>query len=319
MEAAMLRRALLAASLAGTLARAQPVWPSRPIRIVNPFPAGSPDAMARFIAERLSPALGQPVLVESRSGAGGTIGAELVAHAPADGYVLGISSVGPHAVAPTTFAGLRYDPLREVTHLALLGELPLALAVGAAGPYADLAGFLAAARAQPGAIRVGTVGTGGIGHISLEMLRRATGAVVTIVPFRGGTAAALETMGGRTEASIASLGEVGGQDRLRLLALASEARAARHPAVPTFRESGVELVANVWFGFCGPAGLAPAIVARLERELRAITGSPGYATLLDGLGAAPHRDLDAAGMTAFVMAEAQRWGEAARAAGIRAE
>lgn len=115
----MLHRTLLAAPFLGIAAEAQPTWPARPIRIINPYPAGSPDAMARFLAERLTPALGLPVLVESRSGAGGTIGAEFVTHAPLDGTLLGISNLGPHAMAP-------------VTHIALLGELPLTLAVNAA-------------------------------------------------------------------------------------------------------------------------------------------------------------------------------------------
>jgi tripartite-type tricarboxylate transporter receptor subunit TctC len=259
------------------------------------------------------------VLVESRAGASGTIGAEAVAHAPADGYVLGISSVVPHAIAPATYPNLRYDPLREVAHIALLGEFPLALAVNTAGPFADLASFIEAARRQPGALRVGAVGSGGLGHIALEVLRREAGAAVTLIPFRGGTAAALETMGGRTEATMAGLGEVGGQDRLRLLALTSEARLPRCPDVPTFREAGIALVAQVWFGLCAPAGVAPAILARLEHEVRAITRTEGFAALLDRLNAAPQRDLDAAGMAAFVTADAGRWGEIARAAGIRAE
>ena len=314
------RRALLALpALLAARAAAQPAWPARPIRIVNPFPAGSPDAMARFVAERLSPALGQPVLVESHSGAGGTIGAELVAHAPPDGYLLGLSSVGPHAVAPATYPALRYDPLRDLVHLGLLGEFPLTLAVRADGPFADLAGFLAAARAQPDALRVGTVGTGGPGHIVTEMLRRDHGVALTMVPFRGGNPAALEVMGGRIEAVLASLGETGSQDRLRLLALAAEARVPRFAAVPSLRESGIDILATAWFGLCAPAGLPPGIAARLEQGLGEATRSEAYAAFLATLNAAPHRGLDAAAMTAFVAEEGRRWGDAARAFGIRAE
>ena len=320
----MHRRTLVAATalvplVTPCILSAQPAWPTRPIRIVNPFPAGSPDAMARFLAERLTPILGQPVLIESRSGAGGTIGAELVAHAPPDGYLLGISNLGPHAMAPVTYPSLRYDPLRDVTHLALLGELPLTLAVNAAGPYTDLASFLKAAQAAPGRIRVGTVGSGGLGHLVIDVLRREAGAELTAIPFRGGTTALLETMGGRTEATLASLGETGGQDRIQLLALAHATRVPRFPNVPTFRDAGIDLVADVWFGLCGPAGLPAPIVTRLEREVAVITGTEAYGSFLAGLGAAPYRPLNAAAMTEFVAAEGARWGPAARAAGIRAE
>ncbi len=315
----MRRRALFALTLLPAAARGQAAWPARPVRVVNPFPAGSPDAMARFVAERLTPVLGQPVVIESRSGAGGTIGAEAVAHAPPDGHTIGISSVGPHAVAPATVANLRYDPLREVAHLALLGEFPLALAVRADAAFADLAGFLAAARAAPESLRVGTVGTGGIGHISLDILRRTAGAGVTMVPFRGGSAAAVETMGGRTEATLAGLGEVGNQDRLRLLAVASAGRMPQHPSVPTFREAGFDILANAWFGLCAPAGLPEPVAERLSREARAVTATEAYARFLAGIGGAPHRDLDRAAMAAFVAEEAARWGAAARAGGIRAE
>jgi tripartite-type tricarboxylate transporter receptor subunit TctC len=315
----MQRRGLFALSLVPAAARAQPSWPTRPIRIINPYPAGSPDAMARMVAERLSPGLGQPVLIESRPGAGGTIGAEVVAVAPPDGHLLGISSVGPNAVASATFAGLRYDPARAFTHLALLGEIPLGLAVRADGPYPDLTAFLAAARASPESLRVGTVGTGGIGHISLDILKRTQGAATTIVPFRGGSAAAIETMGGRIEATIASLGEVGNQDRLRLIAVASEARMPQFAAVPSFREVGIDIVATAWFGLCGPAGLPEPIAERLSRAVRGVTTTPDYARFLAGLGAAPYRDLDRTAMASFVTAEAERWGAAARAGNIRAE
>ena len=315
----MRRRAVFAMMLLPAAAHGQAGWPARPIRIVNPFPAGSPDAMARFVAERLTPVLGQPVLIESRSGAGGTIGAEVVAHAPPDGHTLGISSVGPHAVAIATVANLRYDPLRDVAHLALLGEFPLAFAVRADAPFAGLAGFLAAARAAPESLRVGTVGTGGIGHISLDILRRTAGAAVTMAPFRGGTAAAVETMGGRSEAVLAGLGEVGNQDRLRLLAVTSAARMPQYPGVPTFREAGIDILANAWFGVCAPASLPEPIAERLSHELRRGDRNGGLCAVPRGHRRRARRDLDRAAMTAFVAEEAARWGAAARAGGIRAE
>lgn len=315
--------AALAATNAKTV-RAQGVapaaWPARPIRLVLPFPPGaSPDAIGRRVAEHLTAILGQTVVFENRPGAGGTIGADLVAKAPPDGYLLGISNTAPHAVGPAVYRSVPYDPLRDFTHIALLAEFPLALAVAADGPIRSLSAFLAAARRTPGGLRVGTPGNGTAAHVGLEMMRAATGSGIVHVPFRGGVAAAMETVAGRIEASFSGLGEVAGNDRVRLLALAARERLPGWPAVPTFREEGLDLIAAAWFGLCGPAGLPAAIADRLHREAQAAVTAPEVSALAARLGSAPNRGLSRADTAAFVAAEARRWGDAARAASVQAE
>ena len=281
-------------------------WAAPPIRLVLLFPPGvSPNAIGRRVAERLTANLGQTVVVENRPGAGGVIGADLVAKAPPDGHVLGVCNTASHAVGPAVDRAVPYDPLRDFTHIALLAEFPLALAVAADGPIHGLSDFLAAARRTAGGLRVGTPGNGTAAHVGLEMIRAAAGAEIVHVPFDGG-GAAMATVAGRIEASFSGLGEVAGNDRVRLLALAARERVPGWPAVPTFREEGLDLVATAWFGLCGPAGLPAAVADRLHREAQAAVTAPEVAALLAWLGSAPNRGLSRAETTAFVAAEAKR-------------
>jgi tripartite-type tricarboxylate transporter receptor subunit TctC len=295
-------------------------WPARQLRLVVPYPpGGAPDAFGRRLAERLTAALGQPVLVENRTGAGGLIGMDLVAKAPPDGYLLGVGGIAPHAVGPAVHRAVPYDPLRDFAQLALLAEFPLALGASAEGPYRDFGDLLAAARRTPGGVRVGTPGTGTSAHASLELLRRLAGVELVHVPFRGTPQALPELLAGRLDATLAVTGEFAGNDRVRVLAVAAPERMAGLPAVPTFRERGVDLVTTVWFTLCAPAGLSEAVAERLHRETQTVLVEPGTAALMVRLGAVPTRGLGRAELAAFVAAEAARWGEVVRAAGIRAE
>lgn len=322
----MLRRALVAA-LAGlpvALSHAQDrpgEWPTRPIRLVVPFPpVGSPDLIARQLGQRLGHSLGRPVVVEDRPGAGGTIGADIVAKAAADGYTLGVSNVACHAVAASVYPSLPYDPLRNFTHIALLAELPLTLAVSADGPIRSLSDLAALAHTLPGGVRIGTPGNGTTAYVSLEALRRQAGIAVEHVRFRGGgMQAALETIAGRIECVMASLGEISGNDRLRLLATAAEARVPSKPDLKTFREQGIDLVATVWFGLCAPAGLPAPIADRLHAEATAFVIEPDVAAFIAGLGAVPPRVPGRAAWTDFIAAEGVRWGELAFASGAHVE
>jgi tripartite-type tricarboxylate transporter receptor subunit TctC len=295
---------------------ADAAWPAHPVRLVVCFPSGSAgDTLGRRVAERLTGALGQAVVVENRGGTGGTLGADIVARAPPDGYVLGLGGIAPHAIAPAVYASLPYDPVRSFTHVALLAEFPLALAASAEGPLRGLADVIDLARRNPGGFRVGTPGNGTASHLGLEQLRRAAGVEMVHVPFRGPAPAIVETLAGRTEAVMASVSELGGNDRLRLIALALPDRLAGWPAVPTFREGGVDLLATVWFGLCGPAGVPAPVADRLHREARLALAPPGTA----GLGAAPYREMERSTFDSFVAAEVSRWGEVVRAAQLRPE
>lgn len=297
------------------------VWPARSIRIVVPWPAGTSfaDGIARHLGERASASLGQPFVIENRAGAGGTLGSDAVAKAPPDGYTLGVSNIASHAIAPAMYRAIGYDPVRDCTHIAPLGETPLGLAVAADAPYRDLASLLAAARERPGSLRIGTPGNGTIAHVTVEALRQLTRLDITHVPFRGPDPANIEVIAGRIEAAIAPIPVFVNNDRLRMLGIAEPQRLARYPGTLTFREQGLDLVVRPWFGVFGPAALPPAIADRLNQEVVGALSAPDGAALLERLGAAPYQALSRADYTAFVAAEAARWGEVVRAAGIRAD
>lgn len=324
----MHRRDIFAAAFAaGTVtglpaARAQgAAWPTRPIRVIVPWPPGTSFAVGitRYVGEHAAASLGQPFVIETRAGAGGTIGSDAVAKASPDGYVLGVSNIASHAIAPAMYRTIGYDPVRDCTHIASLGETPLGLAVAADGPYRDLPSLLAAARERPGSVRIGTPGNGTIAHLTVEALRQSTRLDITHVPFRGPDPANIEVIAGRIEAAIAPIPAFVNNDRLRMLGVAEPQRLARYPGTPTFREQGVEVIARPWFGFFGPAGLPPAIADRLHGEVVAALSTPDGAVLLERLGAAPYQPLPRAEYTAFVAAEVARWGEVVRAADIRAD
>lgn len=301
-------------------ARAQgAAWPARPIRVIVPWPPGSSFAvgMSRYIGDRVAPSLGQPLVIETRPGAGGTIGSDAVAKAPPDGYVLGVSNIASHAIAPGMYRAIPYDPVRDCTHIALLGETPLGFAVAADAPYRDLPSILAAARERPGSVRIGTPGNGTIAHVTVEALRQSTHLDITHVPFRGPDPANIEVIAGRIEAAIAPIPAFVNNDRLRMIGVAEPQRLARYAGVPTFREQGLDLVVRPWFGFFGPAELPPSIADRLHLEIVTALSAPDGAALLERLGAGPYQVLSRADYSAFVAADAARWGEVVRTAGIR--
>jgi tripartite-type tricarboxylate transporter receptor subunit TctC len=297
-------------------------WPTRPIRFVTSFGAGSSgDLIPRLLAQPLSAALGQPVLVENRPGVGGTLGADAVAKAAPDGYTFGFSNIAPHAVSPAVYANVPYDPVRDFTHIALVTEVPLALAVSAQGSIQDLAQFVALARRTPSGLRVGTNGNGSSAHVSLGLFSRLSGAEIVHVPYRGSSVPAItDVIGGRIEAVFPSLADAGRNDRLRVLAITAPERLAGWPAVPTFSEAGYPAMdVSVWFGLSGPAGLPDTIADRLHQEVQAALARPEVATRLAELGSGPNRGLSRSAFTAFVAREGTRWGEAARAGNVRAE
>lgn len=311
------RRALLALPLAGpALAQA---WPSRPIRIIQPFPAGSaPDAISRRLAEHFSNTLGQSAVVENRVGGGGLIGTEAVTRAAPDGHLLGISNNGPFTTSPALERNTAFHPTRDASHLAMLAEFPLAIAVNASGPHHSAAELFALGRSRPGGPTIGTPGTGGP-RLALELIRQRLGGEMTTVPFRGGSQAGLEVVAGRLDAAMANFGEFSGNDRLRVVALLSEQRHPGFPNIPTLREAGMDVTFHVWFGLFGPAGLQDGVAARLEHEADLAMRLPDTIALTVRLGALPYRPLGRAAMTARVEREWQSWAEVVRAGNLQPE
>jgi tripartite-type tricarboxylate transporter receptor subunit TctC len=237
-------------------ARAQGSWPTRPVRVIVPFPpGGTTDFIARLVSQRLGAVFAQPFVVENRAGAGGTLGSDLVAKSPPDGQALVVSNIASHGVGPSVYRAMPYDSLRDFTHVALLAEIPSVLAVPAAGPIRTLADFVAAARARPG-MSVASPGNGTSSHAKQEILKRSAGIETTHVPYRGSGPMMNDLAAGAIDAMITTLVEAGRNERFRLLAVTAPARVEGWPEVPTFRELGhPDLVASTWFGLSGPAGL----------------------------------------------------------------
>ena len=304
---------LAAASFAQTGA-----WPAKPVRIIVPFaPGGSADTLGRTVAARLTETFGQPFIVENRGGGGGLAGAESAARATADGYTLVVTGLGPLIVATTMAAKPPYDPLRDFTHIALFGGPPSVLGVHPSVPARDVKGFVALAKARPGALTYGTAGRGSTGEVVAEMLKQLTHADIRHVPYKGAAQAVVDLVGGHIDAVSVTLTTVSSQIRagkVRALAMSSEARVAEYPDVPTFTESGYpQIKASVWFSLSGPAGMPPEIVNRLNAEVRRTLQLPDVRQRLRAEAIEPGA-LDAKAFTAFVAAELARWAPIVRSA-----
>jgi tripartite-type tricarboxylate transporter receptor subunit TctC len=305
--------ALLATS---SRARAQ-AWPSRPIRVVVPFPpGGTTDFIARLVSQRLATVLGQNVVIENRAGAGGTLGSDAVAKSPPDGTLLVVSNIASHGVGPSVYQTMPYDSVRDFSHIALMAEIPSVLAVNVASPIRTLADFVAAAKAKPG-MTVGSPGNGTSSHAKQVMLGRSAGIETTHVPYRGSGPMMNDLVAGNLDAIITTLVEAGRNERFRLLAVTAPSRVPGWPDVPTFVELGhPSIVASTWFGLSGPAGLPEAVVQRLNAEVLAALATPEIAARLVETGATP-RPMTPAQYTAFIAEEVRRWAEVVRIGNIR--
>ncbi|NGM19103.1 tripartite tricarboxylate transporter substrate binding protein [Roseomonas stagni] len=317
-RAALAAPLLLAPLLSAMPARAQS-WPTRPIRLIVPFaPGGTTDVMARLVAERLGAQLGQPVVVENRAGAGATIGAAAVAQAAPDGHVLAMSNSTSHGVSPALYPAIPYDAMRDFTHVALVATSPSVLVANPGHRARDFAQFAAMAR-EAGEIDFAVAGIGTSSHLAGIRLGMALGVKVNAVPYRGAGPALTDTIAGVVPAMLDSLPSAGPHIRsgaLRGLAVSSAARSARFPDLPTLRESGVDVVSAAWFGLSGPAGLPPAIVARLAEAVRAVLADPATIARFEELLGAPPPESTPEAFTRFVQAELASFAPIVRAAGL---
>lgn len=319
----MNRRAILATMLAapGAVLAQGAAWaPTRPVRLVVPFPpGGATDVVARLVAQRMASALGQPVVVENRAGAGGTIGSDTVAKSAPDGHTLLVSNIASQGVGPSVYRAIPYDAMRDFTHVALLAAIPNVLIVNADRPVRDIAEFIAWAKRDPGGVRVASPGNGSSSHVTQELFKRLAGIDLTHVPYRGSGPAFNDVVANQIEAMITTLQEAGRNDRVRILAVMSDHRIAGWPDVPTIVEQGFpDLVASTWFGLSGPAGLPAPIADRLHMEALAALAAPDVAQRRAEIGAeAP--PLTREEYTAFVAREIARWGEVVRLSGARVD
>jgi tripartite-type tricarboxylate transporter receptor subunit TctC len=295
-------------------------FPFKPVRLVVPFPpGGTGDLLGRLAAKEMQAVLGQPVVVENRAGAGGAIGSEAVARSEPDGYMLVLSNIASQAIGPAVNSKIPYDALKNFTHIGLIAAVPSGIVVAANSPYTSLNALLDKARTAPGTVRFGSNGNGTSSHIKLAILNRTARVDITHVPYKGSAPATADVIGGQIEGLIAAVPDVGRNERLRMLAVTTETRAARWPNVPTVRELGLApLTASNWFGISGPAGIPSAVADRLNAALVAGLNSPEMADRLREVGAEPNR-MNRADYTAMVAADIARWAEVVRVAGIKAD
>ena len=253
------RRSLLAAALLGTGLLAHAAFPDKPVKVVIGFPAGGPlDQHARLLTDKLQSVLGQPVMVDYKSGAGGTVGAQEVMKAPADGYTLMLANTGVMVINPALYSKLPYATLRDFTPIARTAMQPLALLVNPSVPAKTLPEFIQYAKSRPGQINYGSAGNGGISHLAPEMFKSATGLFMVHIPYRGSAPAFTDLMGGQVQFMAESIPQAASyhkQGKVRALAVTSRERNPALPDVPTVMESGIKNFEVVGFyGFLAPAG-----------------------------------------------------------------
>ena len=263
------------AMLAGTALAQAPAWPAKPIRMIVTFPpGGSTDATVRIIAPRLGERLGTQVVVDNRPGAGGNIGLQALAQSPADGYTLGIGAAGGLAANAALYSKMPFDAQKDFVPISLLAHIPFVLVVGPNSTVKSVGDLVAQAKAEPGKVAVGHGGNGTAMHLSVQLLKLMAGVDLTEVAYRGSGPVALDVIGGQVPAGMLDLPSVLQQikaGKVRALAVTGSTRLPQLPDVPTLAEAGVKGYESTgWFGVVAPIGTPPAIVARLQAEMRAL-------------------------------------------------
>lgn len=301
--------------LCGALASAPAVaddWPSRPIQIVVPFgAAGAADIIARLIGDKLAVALGQPVVIEDRPGAGGNIGAAAVARANPDGYTLLMSGSPTHSVGPHLYKDLSYDPMRDVPPVAMLAVAPNLLVVSSSLPVRSVAELVALARAKPHTVTYSSAGVGTSGYLAAELLKADADLDISHVPYKSGPEAVTGVLSGNVTFMFFTLPALLPQveaGQLRALAIASAARSPLVPNVPTIAEAGYPSFNVIaWYALFAPRGTPAAVVARLSAEVEKALSLDDVRTEMAKLGAEP-RYMSPQALTDFVAAESPKWG-----------
>lgn len=316
--------AVLAAAgvAAGTCALAQEWAPTKPIRIIVPIVGSTNDALARLVAPKLQEALGQPVVVENKPGAGGNIGAEFVARAPADGHTLLIGYNGPLAINPALFDKPPIDPQKDLAPITLAVKSPQYLVAGPSADFASAQEMVAKAKASPGKYSYASVAMGSASHLTMEMFKRSAGFHATHIPYRGATPAVTDLLAGNVHAAFMVPGNVlqfARQGRLKLLASSGEKRHPGTPDVPTLIELGYrDMEATGWVGLLAPGGTPRPIIERYHREMMKVLRMPDIQARLH------HMEFDVVASTpeqfaAWIRSESIKWGAVVKATGAKAE
>jgi tripartite-type tricarboxylate transporter receptor subunit TctC len=317
-----IRLAVTAAMLAttATVAHAQ-AWPEKPVRLIVPFPpGGSTDVVGRMIADQLRQRLGQPFVVENRAGAGGTIGSDAAAKAPADGYTIMIATSSTHAIAPGVFSSLPYNPTSDFAPVTLVGSATVMLVTHPSVPANSVSELIALAKAQPKLLTFASSGSGGVSHLIGEYFKSRAGIEMLHVPYKGDTPMITDLIGGQVSlafgTAVAFLPHVQ-KGSLKALAVTNARPSPVAPGLPTIAESGLAgFEALQWFGILAPAGTPKEIVSRLNREIVDILKMPDIRDRLQSLG------IEIVGgspedFAAFMKSEATKWQQIARDANVK--
>lgn len=305
------------------LALAQDKYPSKPITLIVPYPAGgNTDQRSRQFGRFMSTVLGVPIVIENKGGAGGNIGTEAIARAKPDGYTIGMGNFAPMAVNPTMFKKVNFNPQKDFAPICLIERGPLVLMVRPDSPFKSVQDIIAAAKAKPGHLTYANGGTGGSHHLAAEMMKARAGVFITNIPYKGGAPAAMDLMGGQVDMMFEQMYAASANIRagkLRPLAITSLKRSPLFPDVPTMAEQGFPgyEISN-WQGFIAPAGTPPAIIQRLNEVTNQALADPTIKAQMlsqgNELGGGTPEQF-----AAHIKAEAERWGKLVKTAGISAD
>ena len=312
----------------GATAHAQPAWPNKPIRIVVPFaPGGTTDILARAMAPELTRLLGQPVVVDNRAGAGGNIGAEAVAKAPADGYTLLMGTVGTHGINKALYAKLPYDPQKDFAPITLVAGVPNVMVMNAEKAKSlglqTVNDFIKHAKANPGRLSMASSGNGTSIHLAGELFKAKTGIFMTHIPYRGSGPALVDMLSGTMDVMFDNLPSAMPHiqsGRLKAFAVTSAQRSAVLPDTPTVAEAAklADFEASSWFGLLAPAGTPADVVQRLHQEAVKALNQPEVRQRLQSQGAIPGGNTPEQ-FAKLIDAETTKWAAVVKASGARVD
>ena len=311
--------ALACSSLLGSAAIAQ-TWPTKPIRWISPWPpGGANDVFSRALAQKLTESLGQPVVVDNKAGAAGTIGSDITAKSPADGYTIVMGSTPTHATAPSVYAALPYDPVRDFVPVTLVAVVPNVLVVHPSVPAKSVQELIAYAKANPGKINFASTGNGTSQHLSAELFKTLTGVDIVHIPHKGTAPATTELLAGTVQMAFENMPTMLPHiqaGKLRALAVTPSKRSAVMPDLPTVAEAGVPgYEASVWFGVLMPAKTPRAIVDKLHEEIMKALETPDLKMRMASLGAEVV-GLGPDQFAAYLSTEIPKWAKVVKAAGV---
>jgi tripartite-type tricarboxylate transporter receptor subunit TctC len=320
LSSALLAAAPLAVHAQGSAKGASQAYPTKPIRLIVAFPpGGSTDIVARLVGQKLSERVGQQVVVDNRGGAGGTIGTEMAARAPADGYTLTMGTTSTHVIAPAIFPDVKYDPVKDFAPITLVASTPYLLVVHPGVKAKTLKEFIALVKSQPGKLNYASAGSGTTTQIAMEMLKLAAGIDIVHVPFKGNGPAGTATMGGQVQALFGSMPAVlphARAGRLHPIAVGTGKRSSALPEVPTVAESGFPgFEVSLWLGFFAPKGAPGPVLKKLYGELTTIAKSPEMKEPFERNGADPVTTTPAE-LSKLMAAELDKYKKVIKAANI---